>query len=258
MIPVSHTQDTVGPIARCVKDVAIALTVMASTGVDPADDATSLRPMGALGTDYAANLSTGTLQGLRIGLIKTFFGQTDSGETTPVTNTMYEAVSALHKAGTDVVDITEPEFDSLAILKALDTQRYEYREELSKYLQDPGLLGKHPRSFEELYSSGKFLVIPAQYEYLQTAHTASTASEAYTEVCSGIEQLTALLRAKFDDHNLDALIYPQQASLVMKIGCASQSQRNGILGALTGSPVVTVPIGYSSPMLDAPAGVPIG
>jgi len=47
-------------------------------------------------------------------------------------------------------------------------------------------------------------------------------------------------------------------SLVVKIGSPSQSQRNGILAAVTGSPVVTVPIGFSDPTPEAPIGVPIG
>jgi Asp-tRNA(Asn)/Glu-tRNA(Gln) amidotransferase A subunit family amidase len=57
---------------------------------------------------------------------------------------------------------------------------------------------------------------------------------------------------------LDAIIYPEQKNLVVKIGSPSQIGRNGILAALTGYPVVTVPAGFSPPTDDALIGVPIG
>jgi Asp-tRNA(Asn)/Glu-tRNA(Gln) amidotransferase A subunit family amidase len=59
-------------------------------------------------------------------------------------------------------------------------------------------------------------------------------------------------------NRLDALIYPQQKNLVVKIGSPSQSGRNGILAALTSSPVLLVPAGFPTPSVDAPIGVPVG
>jgi hypothetical protein len=70
--------------------------------------------------------------------------------------------------------------------------------------------------------------------------------------------LTIALESTFAQHNLDALIYPEQANLVVKLGSPSQSGRNGILAALTGSPVCVVPAGFSHPTDTAPIGVPIG
>ncbi|MBE7182281.1 MAG: hypothetical protein INR71_13950, partial [Terriglobus roseus] len=62
----------------------------------------------------------------------------------------------------------------------------------------------------------------------------------------------------FATHNLDAIIYPQQVNLVVQTGAPNQYGRNGILAALTGRPVVTVPAGFSEPTVTAPLGVPIG
>ena len=86
----------------------------------------------------------------------------------------------------------------------------------------------------------------------------STRYVSYRNLQEGIQSLTEHLKHTFDMHNLDALIYPEQANLVVKVGSPSQSQRNGILAALTGSPVVTVPIGFSQPSETAPIGLPIG
>ena len=115
-----------------------------------------------------------------------------------------------------------------------------------------------PSTLEELYSSGKFLVIPTQYEYVNTALVSSTANATYDAVKQCISNLTLALQETFSSNNLDAIIYPEQKNLVVKIGSASQSGRNGILAALTGSPVVTVPVGFSKPDDQALRGVPIG
>jgi amidase len=64
VVPISHSQDTPGPMARSVRDVALMLSAMG--GADPADPATA----GAAPRDYAAGLSTATLSGLRIGVVR--------------------------------------------------------------------------------------------------------------------------------------------------------------------------------------------
>jgi Asp-tRNA(Asn)/Glu-tRNA(Gln) amidotransferase A subunit family amidase len=65
------------------------------------------------------------------------------------------------------------------------------------------------------------------------------------------------LRSTFSANKLDAITYPEQKYLVVKIGSPSQIGRNGILAALTGFPVVTVPAGFSPPTDHAPIGTPI-
>lgn len=65
IIPISHSQDTAGPMARSVMDAAITLTVLA--GSDPADPAT--QQADSRRTDYAKNLSRDYLRGVRIGVL---------------------------------------------------------------------------------------------------------------------------------------------------------------------------------------------
>ena len=64
--------------------------------------------------------------------------------------------------------------------------------------------------------------------------------------------LRQALEATFAANDLDAVIYPEQKNLVVKIGAPSQAGRNGILAALTGVPVVVVPAGFSEPSDEAP------
>lgn len=259
VIPISYTQDAVGAMARTVRDLALAMTVMAGVGYDPRDNTTASAPPEVAGRDYVAALRAGPeLKGLRVGLLQGFFNFTDSAETTPVNEVMASMVTKLKVAGADVVNITETVYNATAISSTLDVQAYEYRELLNEYLAGPDLTGDKPATFEELYTSGKFLVIPNQYSFVNSSFVSSTSNTSYFTAQRGIQNLANTLQKTFSTNKLDALIYPEQKNLVVKVGSPSQSGRNGILAALTGSPVVVVPAGFSAPSADAPIGVPIG
>ena len=259
IIPISYTQDAIGPIARNVEDLAVALTVMASVGYDADDNATALIPTASLDLDYSAALNDGiSLRDVRFGLVEGFFNSTSSNETTPIKGAIDSVVSAIVSAGATVIPISSKIFNSTAIISKYDVQRFEYRQDMDEYLAQPELRGTHPAKLNELYESGRFLVIPSQYSYVNTALVSSTDNSTYASTKTDIENLTIALQSTLKAHRLDALIYPEQANLVVPIGAASQSGRNGILAAVTGSPVVTVPAGFSPASSDAPKGIPIG
>lgn len=329
IIPISYTQDVIGPIARTVKDVAAALTVMASIGYDAADNTTALMPPSSVGLDYSTFLHGTTLAGMRFGLLETFFNRTSGAETTPVNDAMSAMVTRLTAAGATVVPINDPIFNTTAFSANLDVQQYEYREEMDAYLAMSDLGGTHPANLSDLYASGKYLVIPSQYGYVNTALVSSTGNKTYADRRLGIENLVTALKTTFASNELDAIICkfffgfqlvyshfmgrhcisgriqrharmlyypssiplshfspliaappcahfatynlypippatnsthtdPEQKNLVVPLGSPSQSGRNGILAALTSSPVLTVPAGFSPPTTSAPIGVPIG
>ena len=129
---------------------------------------------------------------------------------------------------------------------------------MDNYLSRPSLLGTHPATLNELYKSSEFLVILAQYSYVNNALVSSSSNATYATVKQGFQNLILALQQTLSSNNLDALIYLEQKNPVVKIGSPSQSGRNGILAALTGSSVVTIPAGLSSPTVDAPVGIPIG
>src|SRR5581483_4079223 len=69
IVPISHTQDTAGPMARCVADAAALLTVIA--GADPDDQATAAST-GHIAPDYTRFLDPNGLRGLRVGVVAKF------------------------------------------------------------------------------------------------------------------------------------------------------------------------------------------
>jgi len=264
VIPISYTQDTIGAIGRSLPDIATALTVMASIGYDPADNVTSAIPPSVVGTDYSSFVAQSrntSLAGLRMGVVRGFFNTTASNETTPVVNAMTQVISIIRSAGATVIPIEDTStYNATAISANLDVQTLEYREGLTSYLSDPSLSGTHPASMPDLYLHylPDYLVIPSQYSYVSTALVSSTSNGSYFVKQSGIANLTTTLHSTFSSLALDAIIYPEQKNLVVPIGSPSQSGRNGILAALTGSPVITVPVGFSPPTDTAPIGIPIG
>src|SRR6266567_1522659 len=106
VIPISHTQDTVGPHARTVADAATVLTAILQRTPDPRDPATSTSPLGKLGqprpalpADYRAFLNSKGLQGARIGVVRDFEGSS------PHADAIFDsAVAAIQSAGATLVD----------------------------------------------------------------------------------------------------------------------------------------------------------
>ncbi|KAL9114455.1 MAG: hypothetical protein Q9227_001536 [Pyrenula ochraceoflavens] len=273
VIPISYTQDAVGAIGRCVHDIAVALTVMAGIGYDPNDNTTALAPPSSVGHDYTGDLAHSSLSGLRFGVLEGFFNRTASPETTPVNDAMSATLSQLASAGATIIQINDTAtYNATALSANLDVQQFEYRELLTSYLQSSDRFPSPtvPDSMPDLYSTssnstnttGRFLVIPTQYPYLSHAlHSSTTSNATYPPTLQSITNLLLTLRTTFSTHSLTALLYPEQKNLVVPIGSPSQSGRNGILAALTGSPVVTVPIGFSPSSSGSGAekgGVPIG
>ena len=256
IIPVSRTQDAVGPIARTVEDLAIVLNVMATTGPEKDERLALEDSTRSQNPEFLAAVKETVSENLRLGLIQGFMNASTSSEVGPVNDVMNTAISAIRAHGSSVVPIESPELVSATILESCDTQRFEYREQLNKYLSTA--TGAFPKSLNELYSSQNFLVIPRQYPFIDSAKISSPQNDTYASKLRHIEHYTRMIDSVFRDQKLDALIYPEQSNLVVKIGSPSQIGRNGILAAVTGFPVVTVPVGFSSPTQDAPLGIPIG
>jgi amidase len=115
VVPISHTQDTVGPLARTVADAATALGVIQSQSFDGRDAATGSAPLGWKGrtrptnipSDYTQFLNAHGLQGARLGLTRAGLTGFDPDVPTPqpVLDAFEAAVDALTAAGATVVDL---------------------------------------------------------------------------------------------------------------------------------------------------------
>ena len=120
VVPISHTQDTVGPHARTVADAATVLNAIIQRTPDPRDPATSTVPLGWTGTgksrpdltniDYTQSLDPNGLSGARIGVAREFEGFS------PPADAVFEtALTAMSSAGATLVDITFPHFGEIFV-----------------------------------------------------------------------------------------------------------------------------------------------
>ncbi|ESQ80569.1 amidase [Asticcacaulis sp. YBE204] len=124
VVPISHSQDIPGPMARSVKDVAVMLGVMA--GSDPADSATAEADGHKL--DYTARLSPDALKGVRIGVLRDRTG--GPGKIEPVFNA---ALKSLEAAGAVLVDIPVSRIEGLGEAE-LTVLKTELKADLNAYL----------------------------------------------------------------------------------------------------------------------------
>ncbi|MFL6727588.1 MAG: amidase [Sphingomicrobium sp.] len=248
IVPISHSQDTAGPMAASVREAAELLTVIA--GSDPADPAT--RDADKHRRDYAAGLDPNSLKGKRIGVLR--FAST--GTLNPAFDT---ALAILRQRGAILVDIKK--FDDKAIGKnegvVLNT---ELKADMAKYLRSsPAAVPA--RTLADLIAFDKAherqeMGLFGQELFEQAEKTKGLSDPAYKKArqvsfqAAGPNGIDKLLR----DNRVVALIGPT-AGPAWAIDAANGDLFTGggagSLPAVAGYPHLTVPMGLVK-------GLPVG
>ncbi|TFK51252.1 amidase signature enzyme [Heliocybe sulcata] len=262
IVPLSYTQDAIGPLARTVFDAATLLGVMA--GYNPGDNVSALgvgqyQDYASYALQGARNLSL--FQGLRVGVVDILVNQTESDPEVYQVNKVFNATLAtLNQAGATILHVTDPTLDITHLSAVFDVQIYEFRTELDNYLQNYN--GTVPaNSLDEIVSQNLYEKGDAYTGAFMRNATVPLNNETNPEYFtrrSGIDGLRTQLALRFAEQNLDVMFYPHQSRLVVPIGSPTQSGRNGLVAALTGLPAIGVPGGFSEPTDTAPIGVPVG
>ena len=130
IIPIAHSQDTAGPMARTVSDAAILLSAL--TGMDARDPATRSIPAKAL-FEHTRVLDKDGLRGARIGVARKYFGFNDR-----VDKLMSEQIDVLKRLGAVIIDPadipTSGKFDD----SELEVLLFEFKADLNRYLAELG------------------------------------------------------------------------------------------------------------------------
>ncbi len=251
IIPISHSQDTAGPMARTVRDAAILLGAM--EGVDPEDEATSDKNRVSY-SDYTKFLTDDGLKGARIGVVRKYFGFL------PQVDAIMEAsLDVLRKKGAILVDPVEIEslgkFDDTELTVLL----YELKADMKAYLDrrgpdTPVHSLKDIIEFNKKHESEEMPYFKQEL-FLQAEEKGPLTDDEYIEALVKDQRLTRDegIDLVMDKYNLDALAAPTDSPGWMTDlvdgdhflgGCSS-------LPAVAGYPHITVPAGYVF-------GLPIG
>jgi amidase len=258
VVPVSASQDTVGPLARGVADAALLLGVLSLPVDGDPDTATTDRPSG-MPADYLALLTRDALRGARIGIARgRYFGYNRFADDLAET-----AISAMREAGAAVVDPVEiATADEIAESRdEMVVLTHEFKSGLEAYLAGrPGERDACPRNLAELI---EFNEAHVDRELAVFGHDL-LASAAETNGTGGADYLAArdrnLRRAREDGidatlgaHELDAIAMPTMgpAWLIDHVNGDSPHGSGYQVAAVAGYPTVSVPIGEAR-------GLPVG
>jgi len=251
VIPISHTQDTAGPMTRTVRDAALLLGVLA--GVDAEDRATADGKNKAV-ADYTRTLDPQGLRGARLGVVRGYFGIQDD-----VDALMTDALALLKKQGATLVDpadiATSGQLDEVEMTVLL----YELKADLNAYLARRGLAAPL-RSLKEIIAfneRNKKQEMPyfGQDIFLKAEAKGPLTDKEYLEALEKCRRLarTEGIDAVMDKHKLDALVAPTDGPgwLTDLVNGDHSLGRSSTAAAVAGNPHVTVPAGFV-------CGMPVG
>lgn len=238
IIPLSHTQDVGGPLARTVRDLAIALD--ATVGPDPADPATSIlegRPL----PRFVDALDPDALGGARIGILEAYFG--DAPEERAAADLVRSAIDTMVELGADTVTVEVPDLDEL--IEDSGLINLEFKWDFIDYLA--GNPEAPVSSLEEMLELG--LIHEALVPRMRSRNRVETRdSEEYRAAYAKRAPLRDAVEAAMDADSVDALVFPTVRTVPAVIG-DPQRGSSCSLSANTGLPALSVPVGFAGDVL---------
>jgi amidase len=250
IIPIAHSQDTAGPMARTVRDAAILLGALA--GVDPRDSTTSASA-GKAATDYTKFLDPHGLRGARIGIARKYFGSNDAQD--QLMNTL---IDAMKRQGAEIIDPadlpTHGKFDDTEFLVLL----YELKNDLNAYL--PARPGA-PKSLKDIIdfndrNRDKEMPYFGQDIFLKAEAKGPLTTKEYTDALEANHRLSRQegIDAVMDQFHLDAIMAPTAGPAWLTDFANGDHAVGGSsnAAAVAGYPDITVPAGF---VFGLPVGI---
>jgi amidase len=253
VIPIAHSQDTAGPMARTVADAAIMLSAL--TGVDPRDPATEVSQAKTL-LDYTSRLDRNGLKGSRIGFARAYC-EFDWR----VEKVMDECLQVMKDEGAVLVDPVELPDESKLGKTELEVLLYEFKSDLNSYL---AALGSNAlvHTLEEIIvfnEEHKSRVMPyfLQERMVKAQAKGPLTQKKYQRALERnlrISRMEGIDKALQENH-LDAIVAPTGGpAWLIDLVTGDHYSGGGFssLAAVAGYPHVTIPAGY---IFGLPVGI---
>ncbi|HSO89001.1 MAG TPA: amidase [Draconibacterium sp.] len=243
IIPIAHSQDTAGPMARTVKDAAILLGALAT--FDPTDAETHIEK-GEIFTDYTQFLDENGLTGMRIGIASEMIGFNAK-----VDALFKLAVETMKSKGAEIIE--QVKFENLRKWDDPSYQvlLYEFKADLNKYLQEhPSAPAKSMEEIIEFNKKNADREMPwfDQEIFEQAQSKGDLTTEEYLKALADSKRLAGIegIDAAMKEHNLDAVIAQTNgpAWTIDWVNGDHFSGGSSSPAAISGYPNITVPMGY--------------
>ncbi len=260
VIPISHSQDTIGPMTRTVAEAATVLGTL--TGLDPCDEATQAS-LGHYHNDYTQFLDSNGLQGARIGVAR----QVYFGYNTKIDAVIEIAIELMRQTGAIIIDPanipTAAELEESNV--ELEVLLYEFKADLNAYLSTRIPHPNHPdqsvpRTLADLIAFNQTHAEAEMPHFAQEIFELAQAKGSLTEPAY-LDALTTSRRlsrqegldAVLDEYQLDALIAPTgKYTWPSNYETGDTVERSSSApAAMAGYPLITVPAGLVN-------GLPVG
>jgi len=248
VVPISHSQDTPGPMGRSVADVAALLTAMA--GSDPADRATA--PADSHRSNYMAALQNANLRGVRIGIL-----HTDASPPSETDLVFARAVAAMKSAGAVIVPVKfAPDVKAAGDAELLELNT-ELRTDLDLYLATTPR-AVTARSLADIIAfdrgNARETVLFGQDIFKTAEKTKGLSDPGYQKARALLIKTALAFDRLFTDNRLDALAAPTDdpAWRIDLVKADNDSSNTPFLAAISGTPHLTVPMGY---LHELPVGI---
>ena len=252
IIPISHTQDTAGPMARTVADAAALLSVL--VGVDPEDPATeAARPH--IEADYARFLDPNGLRGSRLGVVRKY-----AGFNMHVDRIFDEALAALKSAGAEIIDPAEiPSIDKLDEPET-EVLHFEFKADLNRYIASLGPSAPVHNLADVIAFNQKNRARELPWFGQEAMEKAQAKGDLntpdYQKALADCRRLSRQegIDAAMDKYRLNALIAPTDGPAWPTdwINGDHFSAGTSTLAAVAGYPHITVPMGF---VFGLPVGI---
>jgi len=204
IIPISHSQDTAGPMCRTLRDAAIVLGAL--TGLDPQDSATSASA-GKSQTDYAQYCDPNGLKGARIGVARKTLGFSEK-----VDALMESALEVMKKEGATIVDPAD--FEGSERIREITVFMYELKADLNAYLAQLGS-GSPVRTLKDIIEFNernrvKEMPYFGQDLFIKSQEKGPLTEKDYVDALAKNQRLARSegIDAVMDKHTLDAIVGP--------------------------------------------------
>ena len=248
IVPIAHSQDTAGPMARSVADAAVVLAAI--EGVDR-DDAITTEASRPAARDYRSAFDRNGLQGARIGVVRDkLFGYNAAAD-----RLADFAIAEMKKQGAVIIDPANiPTLGSFDATE-FDVLLYEFKDDLNRYLARLGPVSpvrslKDVIAFNEQHKDEELRYFGQEIMEMAEAKGPLTSAAYQKALATNRRQARTLgIDAVMATHQLDALVAPTFSppwlvDLVngdaMPAGASSPSS----VAAVAGYPHITVPMGY--------------